>query len=379
MQDLVPRSKTERRTPIPPALRLALLPSDRSSFIDFARIAAALMVALAHLRYSFLPEYRAVATHPLWFKVLAFCSGFANDAVIVFFVISGWLVGGSLLDSRKRPHAYSDYALARFCRLASVLVPVFLLHFVLHLAINKDASPPFDILTLIGNLGGLQTVYVDCFGGNFPLWSLANEVAYYAGFALLIAVLDARFSGTARVGLMLILSLYILALTPQIWLYSTLWLVGVFSSRVTVTPRPTVAVGFLALFLVWISYKRFLDLPHTYGFDAMSAALFAASLVFMNDAGREGRTTIWTFGAAISFSLYVVHIPVLQLLRVSDFKNSTAVTTHELVGFLFYTAIMLCSAIAFSLIFEQRYGSLRRIMKRTLLPVRERVPVIAGS
>ena len=356
-----------------------MLLKSRSAFIDFARIAAALTVALAHLRYSMLPEYKAVTDHPLWFSILAFCSGFASDAVILFFVISGWLVGGSLLDSRHKATPYSDYALARACRLGTVLVPAFVIHLAAHAAIYRSMSPPFDLQTLIGNLFGLQTVIVDCFGGNFPLWSLANETAYYVGFVLVVASFDRRFTPTARVSLIVALNLYWLVLTPQIRLYSAIWLFGVLASRLQRKVDWRIAPAVLVALLAWVSAKRFMDVSTGFVPDAVTAVLFGLVLIFMAEEGLPAiQTRFWAFLGSFSFSLYVTHIPVLQLMRVGDLKDTTHVRTGDLVTFLLYAGLILIVAIAFSMAFEQRYLWLRSFVRARLpgrAPLRRTVGV----
>ncbi|WP_082491578.1 sugar transferase [Duganella sp. Leaf126] len=108
-----------------------LLPHDRQSvLIDWLRGLAALQVAAAHLRAQVFPGLSTVSDPPLWYQGLAFVTGFAHQAVLVFFVLSGWLVGGVFLDrSRNMPPAQAlrDYALDRATRLWTVLLPAFLL------------------------------------------------------------------------------------------------------------------------------------------------------------------------------------------------------------------------------------------------------------
>ena len=72
---------------------------DRTTFIHFLRFSAAAIVASAHLRDIMFADYKALPSHPLWFTGVAAFTGFAGDAVMIFFVISGWLVGGGLFEN----------------------------------------------------------------------------------------------------------------------------------------------------------------------------------------------------------------------------------------------------------------------------------------
>lgn len=98
---------------------------DRTTFIHFLRFSAAAIVALAHLRDVMFADYKALLVHPLWFTGVAALTGFAGDAVMIFFVISGWLVGGGLLRDRYSAKPYSEYTVARITRLWTVLIPLF--------------------------------------------------------------------------------------------------------------------------------------------------------------------------------------------------------------------------------------------------------------
>jgi peptidoglycan/LPS O-acetylase OafA/YrhL len=96
-----------------------------SMLISLLRGAAALQVAAAHFRAQIYPGFRTLTKPTLLFQGLAFSTGFAYLAVIVFFVLSGWLVGGSFLNKHNAPHAYQHYAIDRCSRLWVVLVPTF--------------------------------------------------------------------------------------------------------------------------------------------------------------------------------------------------------------------------------------------------------------
>jgi peptidoglycan/LPS O-acetylase OafA/YrhL len=166
-----------------------------SLLISLLRGMAALQVAAAHLRAEFMPSLRSLEQPAQWYQGLAFFTGFAHQAVVVFFLISGWLVGGSLLNKRTEPDAIKLYAIDRITRLWTVLIPTFLLILALGILTGDidprrvDFSPdnPYSVTALAGNLAALQTVSVPQFGGNYPLWSLANEGWYYLLFPLLLS------------------------------------------------------------------------------------------------------------------------------------------------------------------------------------------------
>ena len=168
--------------------------STHSMLISLLRGLAALQVAAAHLRAEVFPGLRELADPPLAYQLLAFCTAFAHQAVVVFFLISGWLVGGSLLDKFGQPGALRNYAIDRATRLWAVLVPALLLMLAIGAIVGTvdparadlSAANDYSIASFAGNLAGLQTVLVEPYAGNYALWSLSNETWYYVQFPLLL-------------------------------------------------------------------------------------------------------------------------------------------------------------------------------------------------
>src|SRR5665213_37380 len=93
-----------------------------SRLLTIFRGLAALEVFLGHTRNQFFPDYKAVAHPSLAFKVLIVLTGYSPQAVILFFVMSGWLVGGTLYNRRHEKHILLDYIIDRMSRLWVVLI-----------------------------------------------------------------------------------------------------------------------------------------------------------------------------------------------------------------------------------------------------------------
>ncbi len=128
----------------------------QSTAIDLARGLAAVVVAASHLRNHMLPDYKVVEHPHLWFKVVAFLTGFGGQAVIVFFVLSGWLVGGGLLSRSGSANSLTHYAIDRISRLWTVLIPVMLLNLAFEVSSPAMASQRyFEMMTFFLNLIGL--------------------------------------------------------------------------------------------------------------------------------------------------------------------------------------------------------------------------------
>jgi peptidoglycan/LPS O-acetylase OafA/YrhL len=86
------------------------IPSQLSGLLDFVRWVAALLVVLQHVRYLWCVEYTNVQNKTLWIKLFYFITGFGSEAVLVFFMLSGYLVGGGALRKwRDGKYSSRDY------------------------------------------------------------------------------------------------------------------------------------------------------------------------------------------------------------------------------------------------------------------------------
>jgi peptidoglycan/LPS O-acetylase OafA/YrhL len=187
----------------------------RDGNLDLVRGLSALLVMLGHLRGFIFQDFGELNNAGPLAKGFYFATGLGHQAVMVFFVLSGYFVGGSVISGLiKGRFSWGAYARARLTRLWMVLLPALLLtlaidslgsswnpgayggelssRFMSGPSLLRPAS--YDVKTFVGNLGFLQNVLVPVYGTNGPLWSLANEFWYYVLFPL-IAVAMARLSG----------------------------------------------------------------------------------------------------------------------------------------------------------------------------------------
>lgn len=364
-----------------------------SIWISLLRGLAAFVVATAHLRAAMYPGLRDVADPPLWFQGLAFVSGFAHQAVLVFFVISGWLVGGSLLNRIGEPHAVVNYAIDRATRLWTVLIPTFLLTLVIALGIgsasvsevNFSSAEPYSVVSFAGNLVGLQRVLVPVFGGNFPLWSLANETWYYVMFPLLAVARISRDKTTRLACTVALLALGFLLPTAMVG-YFLVWLLGVAFSRIRIECGNTARWGWLVLTLGVAAYFRLtgeLDAFElaTIGPDLICSLLYLVLLSSLQFKARPASRLAsrlrdnGKFFAEFSFSLYVLHVPLIGLLHYWSTaylglrQLSPSEPVHALIYFLMLATLMVAAYLSY-LLFESRTYRIRSALKKKVLRLR---------
>jgi peptidoglycan/LPS O-acetylase OafA/YrhL len=210
-----------------------------SLYLDAVRFTAAMVVYLGHLALASEPTF----VSPGFSATFSGISACIDEAVIIFFVLSGFVIAHA---TAARPTTLEAYATARLARLYSVALPALLATLVLDMlgrAIAPAFYPPFAPQPFLGALLFLnQLWYIDAgAGSNGPYWSLNFEFWYYVLFGMVLFL-----RGWQRV---LAVLATLLVCGPQIALYSLLWFAGVWLHGLTQRLRLSQGLG-LGLFLL---------------------------------------------------------------------------------------------------------------------------------
>lgn len=333
-------------------------PQARFVSLDFVRGMSALAVCAGHLRAALMVNYANVQTPESFHKIFYFLTGLGHQAVIVFFVLSGFFVGGAVLRASHR-FDLSSYAISRLTRLWGVLIPALVLTYwvgellenqapqvlsgtyrdIWHSgpAPNEYSSTP---LTLLGNLFFVQTILTPVYGVNSPLWSLANEFWYYAVFPLMAVALGvcgdpSKWPVRLSAGLAAMLMWWLLPSSVQAGYW--IWLMGVFAYWVTQAIRPKIRylcmAGSLSLFLLSLVYSKVPGWQAIAHLDSDFVVGVGFSLVCMVIAAWPAsknptalQKAFCNFSLAlseISYSLYLIHFPIVLSLAGIVYQGST--------------------------------------------------------
>jgi peptidoglycan/LPS O-acetylase OafA/YrhL len=310
---------------------------------------AALLVVVEHLRAFLFVPFPQVVSPGVITKAFYLVTGLGHQAVMIFFVLSGFLVGGSVITALQRGKwSWRTYLLRRMSRLWVVLIPALLLtlfwdklgcgiapegyHGVFRELYHSGPTPviPADwsFGTFFGNAFFLQTILVPCFGTNGPLWSLANEFWYYLLFPLLILLVIPRTRVPARMACLLLAAGILLFLPKSILVGGVIWLLGAgvfyliqIGKIRTIASHPVWLILSLLLTMASLLASRSGRIGE--GADLL-IGIGCATLV----AGLAIRgSTSYFYGilsagaSEISYTLYLVHFPVLSFLFFGFFKR----------------------------------------------------------
>jgi peptidoglycan/LPS O-acetylase OafA/YrhL len=362
-----------------------------SAHLDLIRGVSALAVMLGHVRGLFFVDFPFIANKSIAYSLLYAVTGFGHQAVMIFFVLSGYFIGIGVIDSvNAQRWSWRVYLVNRLTRLQLVLFPALILGALwdrIGMRIPQAASfyygglykyylPSVALRSTVpvffANLFFLQSVIAPVFGSNGPLWSLSYEFWYYIiSPALVLAA--ASWSGIRNRLLYVGLAVFLLWFVgPQISLYFLIWLVGVVAGylrRTTNFGPPRVqallsAVAGLIFFgvLAWGRTHRFSSDILT---DYVIGLCFALWLFALIHGSRQDVSPSYA-GAAkklsgFSYTLYLTHFPVLLLLRawLDPLGNWQPDPRH-----LFYASgialLMLSYAYIVAEFTEARTASVRR-------------------
>lgn len=306
------------------------LPSRFSAYLDLVRLSAAAMVVLHHLKHTSAgPD-----------AVLRFIPAYGHEFVIVFFVLSGYVIAATV--DRKRDDGLRDYALDRAARMYSVVLPTLLVSTLLSLFMWLASAPGSGTLQEIFTAAGLNLIFLAQSWGvnsippsNPAFWSLSYEVMYYALFGCLYYL-----RGGHRLAMC---ALVAMLAGPKVLLLLPCWLAGVAAYHWRDRLRTSRSVAWFMLMspvivMAALSYVHFgasmrvflgqvlgfyyerLDWSMEFPKDYIGAVLIASHLHAVRRLGlklpaRVGSAAV--NGAALTFTLYLLHYPVIVLIKLA--------------------------------------------------------------
>lgn len=305
----------------------------RLFFLEAARTLAAVYVFIYHVLQRISPV----------FSILKTAFSFGQEAVMLFFVLSGFVIyysqrlKGEGIDTKK-------YLNARFTRIYPVFIFALFISY-LSICVIKGNLMFVDLPGLIKNLLMLQDfivgkpgVWVSAYMGNAPLWSLSYEWWFYILFIPVVLWIKPKFQ-IHIVSLVSIFSLLLYFFLPNqicLWLiYFIIWWAGVEAAKKYVGDIGKnnfvllyflVIISILAIYSFYIYEKEFefgifpiLFLRHF-----TMALLFYCFLIKVNVSKfKITEKNILVKLAPYSYAFYVLHYPILNIFHEKGLLNQS--------------------------------------------------------
>ena len=373
------------------------------TLIDGLRGIAAMIVVLPHAE-----QVLTIASRPTdsVLPPLTHAMQMGGFGVDIFFVISGYVIAFANGRAAIDVSYAGRFALRRSVRLdptywSSILIALFVVG-VTHMFANRPLQWP-DLPTILANLVYLQYIlgYPSLNGVH---WTLCLEVQFYLLFILLLVAIHriaklkrcephvlAAYVMLAMLGAALVWSCLINPVEPrfynpwfpQEW-YKFLLGVAVYHMNAGLVGRSWVVAAIAATVLTATVHS--LMVYSDAARQGLANAVAILTAILLGIAGWRGALYRWLnyrpllFAGAISYSLYLVHVPVIQIFIGVQARVRGEVSTVE--GLLTLAAAYACCLAAAWLLYRLverpslRFAS--RIGRSSIRPVEQLAGGIEG-
>lgn len=381
------------------------LPGPYATVLNCCRWIAAMLVVLQHLRHLLFVDYGAVAHKTMGLKAFYFLTGLGTPAVIVFFVMSGMLVGGTAARRfASGQYDATDYAVHRISRIYTVLLPALIVGGALDMIgllvfndsqlytnhrqylstpIGSVIAETLNLRTFLGNAAMTQSWISPVYGSNVVLWSLAYEWWYYCLFWAVLGAASPSRHVTGRLAFGAFAGMLVLVLPKEILAWFSIWLMGValaWQRRLSLKIHPLAGLGIFGALLVGVQYSYSLkagDVPDSFAIHYLKD--FAIAIGFCVLLLSLSRLRAFRFGSArfhagmadFSYTTYLVHFPfsVLMVAMVFDWFGIRFVQQPSLAGGVYFVVMLVAMygySYGFAQLTEHNTGRVRQMLRRVL-------------
>lgn len=332
---------------------------NRIKILDSLRGIAAVVVVFHHI-YKF---YSVQLNNP----ILQFISDLNYEAVLFFFIVSGFSISLSLKnESHFNKEIINNYLYRRFKRIIPLYLFTLFFTLIIGFFINQIMQPEYSILNLLGNLFFMQSSEISIhwftpYGKNGPLWSLSYEMFYYLVFPLYYMILSKVIKFKSREMFLVfcliisfIYSIVCIALRKFIFFpqltYSTLffiWFGGYYLAELLKMKSDKLKYSILLYLILFLIIQLIVFNFHSDTLISLSrgisiSILFILGLVINNSTQHFYLTKkikfitnflFYKIGTG-SYTLYLLHYPVILLLFYLHCNALSVITIISIFGFI---------------------------------------------
>ena len=356
--------------------------------LEIARAIAALAVMAAHLRGLYFVDYKDLEYDSLIAQIFYFFTGFGRQFVIVFFVLSGFLVGGSVIDKFENgTWSWWKYLTQRIVRLWIVLIPslLFTLFFDILGSSNNyslyqgayqdtvsqaltEGGCVLSLKSFLGNLFFLHGWITPVFGSNRPMWSLFNEFWYYLIFPLFCGTVF-RKNNFQFISNSLILFAIFAFIPNSIIEGFFYWIIGALVAKTmksqTYSFNLIQFIFGLFVFLISLFLSRHIKSTFNDSFTAFSFCIFIIPLSLF-----PYRFTLFSFLSDCSYSVYLLHFSFSLFISSFYLPHRHQFYLNSFLIFSCYFLICFVYCVFMYFCFEYHTPKLRKFIDFCLSPKR---------
>lgn len=353
----------------------------RLDFVDGVRGVAAFFV-LVHHCWLYAVE-NGVEAPPMWFRSLTVFK-FGTYGVAVFIVVSGYCL---MLPTLRRKEAWGARGIKRFAgRRARRILPPYMVALGLSMILfavdgrYRDSIPfspgftPGNVLSHLALVHNWSREWRWAF--DPPLWTTALEFQIYFVFALVLLPVWRRFGSTATFGAAIALATVVILAGAD---FTSPWMVIMFVMGMAAAKTGTAEAGgsswtyraltgalVVAVLVITVLRNQTEDMVNELTVGAATAfALIVMSQVSVRGGNGGFVQRLLSSPPAralglISFSLYLVHYPIVRTLG-AHWQVHMNVDAENMFLFLLVVAVpvSLLVAVAFYLCVERRFLNYR--------------------
>jgi len=365
------------------------VPPNHLPWLDWCRFLAAFVVVMVHARAFTFASYGSIDADQQHWITAAFymATRIGTQGVLVFFVLSGFLVGGKAIERfRDGTFRLGEYTIDRLSRIGVPFVPVLIFTaIVAHVTEMETAKQGL----FFGNLLFFQGILVEPYPSNEPLWSLSYEVWFYI-LAGACCFTRQKNSGFLRRMLIIIAALCVFTILKPVYLLC--WLLGAlawvrrpqkFGWGGLVTGFALAAYGMIGIQIYSEAQTATINqaVSRYSGYFVSSDtaqllfcsgfALIIQQLILIQPKGNVLRQ-IEAYGtrlAAFSYTLYLIHNPILHILRWVGLSREKQFNTQSIIYFCGSILLCMFAAMLFYFLFEKQTNQVRLWLKKRIVKV----------
>jgi len=347
-------------------------------WLNLLRALSAFLVVFSHARSNFFQIFRDLeaSSQTISSKLFYAVTLLSDDGVLIFFVLSGFLVGGRTLEKIIQGHPDNPryFAISRGVRIIIPLVASILIGTIVGIMVGTD----INFWIVLCNMLSLQGVLCNTMPGMDILWTMTYIVWFYVLIYGIVLISQPKVATKCWGVVIFILSLLVFTaagravgthrLFPFVFGIMAYYLKNYRLSRGLVLTSIIVMIAssmMIQLVKPSLSHET-LDIPK-YPIVVLESACIAILVSQIVRCKPSSSLSCYIekksgFFASFSYSLYLIHLPVIVLMTHYGYPRSSVVNLWSLA--LWLLGIVVCYVIGylFYLLVEKQTNRLKKYL-----------------